>query len=148
MSRLGSLRFRLFSAAIVVIALALQFAGGALFFLFERNLYRQMQIELEAEIEQLAGLLREDQAGTLTLAHELAEPRYRAPLSGKYWQVQRNQKVELRSRSLWDNELATPERPLPSEGAHPVWPTGPENQKLYGLKRADAAGGNRRGRDR
>lgn len=132
----GSLRVRLFIAAVVVIALALQFAGGALFFMFERNLYRQMHIELEAAIEQLAGVLRVDPDGSLAIAQDLAEPRFRAPLSGHYWQVMRNSKIELRSRSLWDHELETTERPKPADGAHRIWLAGPDNQKLFALIRS------------
>lgn len=131
----NSLRFRLLGTAAIVILIALQVAGIALLTLFERNVVRQVDIELDADLEQLIANLdrRADDALELTL--ELADPRFRQPMAGRYWQISAPPATLLRSRSLWDFQLAPGAEPEPKEGAKRIHLLGPANQALYGALR-------------
>jgi len=106
-------RLTLFALAGTLVALALAALGLAA--LFDRHVERRVGQELDSHIAQIAGQLRIRADGALTLAREPSNPRFQRPLSGLYWQVR--DEVEgalLRSRSLWDADLATPEGSIPA----------------------------------
>jgi signal transduction histidine kinase len=105
----GSLRLRLLVFGVISIALALMLSALGMFFLFERHVERRVDAELSVHLHQLVAGLEKDQSGGIVLANPPAEPRFLRPLSGLYWQVLiESTGAVLRSRSLWDAELALP----------------------------------------
>ena len=131
----NSLRFRLIGAATLVILIALQVAGGALLVVFERNLTRQVDLELVASFEQLATHIKSAGNGEIELVNEPADPRFRQPLAGRYWMIMSGGKIILRSRSLWDADLIVGPAPLAKDGARFQRIAGPDKQQLYGAVR-------------
>lgn len=125
-----SLRFRLLGAAAIIIFLTLQLAGGALVVIFERNILRTADIELDAHLDQLASVLTSAREGEVALASELADPRFRRPFGGRYWQVSAGNGAVLRSRSLWDVTLDIPNPPEPGKGVQRRSLQGPDDQAL------------------
>ncbi len=126
-----SLRLRLVGAAAASIGLALVIAGFGLVTLFERHVARRLDAELENSLRQLAASVSFDADGTIRLARELADPRFRAPYSGLYWQIQEDAtRTVLRSRSLWDARLALPADPLDAGTVHRHRIAGPRNATL------------------
>ena len=131
-----SLRIRLLAAAAIVVSLVLVLAGFALVVVFERNVIRSIDIELDAYIDQLASILVRDENGGVTIDNELADPRFRQPYGGRYWQVSTDKEVLLRSRSLWDTLLQVDEAPAPSAGVRRQELAGPDRQVLYAAIRS------------
>jgi signal transduction histidine kinase len=78
------------------------------------------------------------------LTGPLVDPRYEVPLSGRYWQVRPITGGEaLRSRSLWDQQLAVPQD---GNGQDLLSVRGPSGQQLAALARIvhfDTAAGDR-----
>jgi len=131
-----SLRIRLLAAAAIVVSLVLLVAGGALVVLFERNVVRSIDIELDAHLDQLASVLGRDENGRLTVDNELADPRFRRPYGGRYWQVSSDAGVVLRSRSLWDALLQIDDTPAPGQAVSRRQLPGPDRQVLYAAVRS------------
>ena len=105
----NSLRFRFLTAAAVSIAVALVIAGAGLLALFERHVERRIGAELEIVLTQIVGNVAVADDGRVTLALDLADPRFAQPLSGLYWQIQDPKRSTLlRSRSLWDAVIELP----------------------------------------
>jgi signal transduction histidine kinase len=132
----SSLRFRLLSAAAFVILLALPIAGAALLILFERNVMRQIDHELDADIEQLIANIERDNGAEVELATEPADPRFRQPQGGRYWQIAVDNGPVLRSRSLWDDALDLGTAPDPKAGVKRISIRGPGQQPLYAAVRS------------
>ncbi|HWK38708.1 MAG TPA: HAMP domain-containing sensor histidine kinase [Hyphomicrobium sp.] len=133
---LGSLRLRLLvgAAAFVLAALALSALG--LTALFERHVTRWLDGELSNHLEQLIAGIDKGMNGELRVARPPADPRFQNALSGLYWQVD----VEpsgpvLRSRSLWDFEMALPAESSTDDDMHHYRLTGPGEQTLYVIQR-------------
>jgi signal transduction histidine kinase len=126
-----SLRIRLLAAAAIVVGLVLVLAGFALVVVFERNVIRTIDIELDAYIDQLASILTRDENGHVIIDNELADPRFRRPYGGRYWQVSSEEGVLLRSRSLWDTLLEVNDAPAPGAGVKRREIAGPDRQVLY-----------------
>ena len=82
-----SLRIRLLAAAAIVVSLVLVLAGFALAVVFERNVIHSIDIELDADLDQLASILIRDESGRVIIDKELADPRFRLPYGGRYWQI-------------------------------------------------------------
>lgn len=102
-----SLRFRLLLGAACAIFAALAVAWLAMSYLFGRHIERQVEADLGTRgLEVIAGLYR-DANGVYAIDRPPSEPRFNTPSSGLYWQVT-GEGVELRSRSLWDEELPAP----------------------------------------
>lgn len=102
-----SLRLRLLAGAGVAIFVALAIAWAAMGYLFERHAQRQIEADLTARGVSLISSLYTDAEGATAIDPLPADPRFSAPASGLYWQVQ-GEGVLLRSRSLWDETLASP----------------------------------------
>ncbi|MGO4833422.1 sensor histidine kinase [Rhizobiaceae sp. 2RAB30] len=96
----GSLRLRLLAAGALSILIALSLAGAGLSVLFERHVERRVTAELGIYLDQIVAGLDRNSNGALAVTRPLVDPRFAQPLSGLYWQ--------LRSRSLWDDELRLP----------------------------------------
>ena len=103
-----SLRLRLLLGAVVGVGAALAVAGIILVAIFAAHVRHRYVKELDDHLLQLAAIVQMDEAGTVTLKHELSDPAFQRPLSGLYWQVKDGGRVALRSRSLWDEILALP----------------------------------------
>ena len=131
-----SLRIRLLAAAAIVVSLVLVLAGFALVVVFERNVVRSIDIELDAYLDQLASLLAHDENGRVIVESELADPRFRQPYGGRYWQISSDAGVLLRSRSLWDTLLQVDQAPAPDGGVRRQELAGPNRQVLYAAIRS------------
>lgn len=102
----GSLSLRLLSFAGGTIAVALALGWVVLGTLFERHAERQLQAELERHGIALIAALNLDPQGLPQLDRQPTDPRFERPASGLYWRLS-GPNGELRSRSLWDGELAS-----------------------------------------
>jgi hypothetical protein len=78
--------------------------GIVLAALFDLALERQLDARLATLSEALVAIADIDEAGELIITDDVAEPRYRQPYSGWYWQMD-HRSQRIRSRSLWDSEL-------------------------------------------
>lgn len=126
-----SLRLRLFALAAAVMAVAMVTAGFGLTALFTRHLERRVGQELDTHLQLLAGGLRIDEAGALSLAREPADPRFSRVLGGLYWQIgEAASGRKLVSRSLWDGALELPQDELSNGAVHTHETSGPDGARL------------------
>jgi signal transduction histidine kinase len=133
---IGSLRLRLLLAGIASTIVALAIAAYGLTVLFERHVERRIDAELSVYLNQLTAHLERSQNGEIKLATPPADPRFEVPLSGLYWQIIHEQKgTVLRSRSLWDSDLALPANDAVDDQIHHHRVPGPGNTALYLLQR-------------
>jgi signal transduction histidine kinase len=144
--RRGSLRLRLLAAGAGSILLALTIAGFGLLLLFERHVERRIALELQAHLRQLVSGVGRAPDGSLAIASPLAEPRFREPLSGLYWQVSAEPDgPALHSRSLWDAALELPQDEPADGEVHEHTIPGPGGASLLVIERvvtlADNLGG-------
>ena len=102
-----SLRVRLLIGGAFAVFAALAVAWGAMSVLFERHLQRQVEADLTARGLEVIASLGPTPDGALAVLSPPSDPRFGAPAGGLYWQVS-GESVLLRSRSLWDETLATP----------------------------------------
>ena len=129
-----SLRLRLLGGAALWIMLALVVAGLAIGWIFRANVERQVQQGLVAGLNRLVAQI-DPFAPAPVPETALPDPRYATPFSGLYWQVEDAAPGAVwRSRSLWDQVLATGAGPT---GAGEVFRTlpGPDGQSLSALLR-------------
>jgi signal transduction histidine kinase len=101
---MNSIRARLALISAVVIALVLAIAGFGQILLFEKQLDRQLAQALEVRLLDVAGAIQQSPEG-LAMSRDPVDPRYRNPYGGAYWYVRQADKVLLRSRSLWDDDI-------------------------------------------
>ena len=129
-----SLRLRLLGGAVLWIVLALIVAGFAIGLIFRANVERGVQQGLVASLNRLVAQI--DPFATQPVPEDaLPDPRYATPFSGIYWQVEDTASGEAwRSRSLWDQVLATGGGPGGGEERFITLP-GPDNQSLSALLR-------------
>lgn len=105
----GSIRLRLILLAVFGTVIVIALAGVGLAALFERHVERRVGQELDTFIAQIAAGLRIGADGKATLARQPSDPRFERVFSGLYWQVKDDATgTLLRSRSLWDADLAVP----------------------------------------
>jgi signal transduction histidine kinase len=132
---LGSLRLRLLLAGAVSIFVALGLAAVGLTMLFKQHVERRVDAELSVYLNQLAAGLDRSASGDLAVVHLPADPRFRQPLSGLYWQIDVEHGKVLRSRSLWDSALSLPPETNADDVARHHEISGPDGAKLYLLQR-------------
>jgi signal transduction histidine kinase len=131
MTKPKSLRLRLFALAVAVMVVAMVAAGFGLTALFTRHLERRVGQELDTHLQLLAGGLRVDDAGVLSLVREPADPRFSRVLGGLYWQIgDAASGRKLVSRSLWDGVLELPRDELSNGAVHTHETTGPAGTRL------------------
>ncbi|WP_295434403.1 sensor histidine kinase [uncultured Thiodictyon sp.] len=83
---------------------------------------------LEHDAEGLVGALTRGADGRLEVGHQGLTPVYHQPYSGHYFVIETQDGQRIRSRSLWDQDLA--DRPL-APGTSEHWrAVGPEQQRL------------------
>lgn len=140
MKRTGSIRWRLFFAAMISTGLALAVAAIGLAYLFERHIARRVEADMGLYMQRIAAQV-EISADTNELM--LVTPpghgnrqRTDIPYGGYYWQVTDNGKIAKTSRSLWDQTIAPPPREpsLPGESQFYTAP-GPDGSMLRVLFR-------------
>lgn len=132
----GSLRLRLLLAGAASTLVALTLAAYGLTILFERHAGRRIDAELSVHLNQITAHLERDPSGQLQLTAPPADPRFEVPLSGLYWQIVHEQNgTVLRSRSLWDAELALPAETAVDDAIHHHRIAGPGKTQLYLLQR-------------
>jgi signal transduction histidine kinase len=104
-----SLHFRLAAGALVAIALALTIVWAILSHLFTDYLADQYSSEMTSVMDSLAAQITVEN-GALSLGNEPADARFQIPAGSRYWQISPAGNAEpLRSRSLWDEEIAADE---------------------------------------
>lgn len=103
-------------------------AGAFLYLLFERDFRERVHTETHNQLMQLISGLEVDEEGAIQ-TRAMADPRFRQPASGLYWQIDTKDGDVLRSRSLWDGSLSTGEgdwqsidepQPFPGPFGEPV----------------------------
>ncbi|WP_306029238.1 HAMP domain-containing sensor histidine kinase [Stappia sp. MMSF_3263] len=132
--RHGSLRLRLLLAGAVSILLALALSAAGLVLLFERHVERRIDQELSVHLDQLIAGLDRPGGGALDVARPPGDPRFALPLSGLYWRVEQEGLV-LRSRSLWDGDLALPPDDPADGELHRHAAEAPDGARLLALER-------------
>lgn len=131
-----SLRVRLLAGTLAWVVVTIGVTGVLLQTMFEHHLSRQFHAELANHLAQLAANLEPAANGAPTLLRPLSDPRLERPYSGLYWQVDRLQaenhsgRTVLRSRSLWDGELALAAGPLADSERHSLRAEGPNGETL------------------
>lgn len=120
----SSLRARLVVASLAWIAVALVLTGVVLMVLFRLHVERHFDARLHDHLEEIAAAAEVGEDGHLKLSWEPADPRFKPPHSGWYWEVRAGARVLRRSASLGDAAL-----PVESPGAGPsvardiTWPS-------------------------
>ncbi len=107
-------------------------AGVALSTLFRDHVERSFESRLSVLLDSLIVAAEVTDGGGLTVAPLPGEPRFSRPFSGWYWQIIDGQRIDERSRSLWDQSLAL--GPV-GAGRTITGVSGPETQSLRMLER-------------
>lgn len=132
--KLDSIRLRLVAAGAAAVVASLAVAAIGLDILFERHVRRLAIVELSADLDQLAAGLARAPDGRFTLTQPPGDARYRAPLSGLYWQID-TPDGPLTSRSLWDATIPV-DPDVPNDGRpHEHLLPGPGGGTLLVLER-------------
>lgn len=143
-ARARSLRWRLLGLTLLAVSLALLGAGFLIASLFRTHVTAQFDAQLLRQMDQLTAALEPDVQQRPQLKAPLSDPRWYTPYSGLYWQVEAlapagtppgAARLVLRSRSLWDTELALPPDDLGRGELHRHQMTGPDGQGLLALER-------------
>jgi signal transduction histidine kinase len=103
-----SLRTRLITVAAIWVVAGVAIAGFLLSGEFKGFLAEQFYHELNEHLDELEGIAEIDDGGNIVMQRALSDPRYSMPLSGFYWEVQRNGAVAARSNSLEGPMLKVP----------------------------------------
>lgn len=85
---------------------------------------------IEHDIETLLSAITFDQTNTLKINEQHINTIYSRPFSGHYYTI-KHKNQQMRSRSLWDRNLLTPE--VATSGYSKTVQPGPENQTLLTL---------------
>lgn len=131
----NSLRLRMLIVWAVFIAIVLQVAGVGLRVLFERSITRRTQAELEADLRQLRRGMEVKPSGEIVIAREPTDPQFDIAFGGRYWQIEENGTVILRSRSLETASIAVPKAQDADRTSGATWMVGPEGEKLFAVVR-------------
>ncbi|HQX26188.1 MAG TPA: sensor histidine kinase [Pseudomonadota bacterium] len=127
MTGLRSLRLRLLLAGAVGVVMAAGLGAWLLGSAVDRVLSRDFDRRLDERFAGLVGLLDRGPDGATRLRREPVDEGYSQVYSGIYWQVGSGTSA-LRSRSLWDTELAHPATPRGTLAR--VEAQGPRGQRL------------------
>lgn len=142
-----SLQRRLLLVTWVTAGLTLLASWFILSALFRDHARQQFIERLTADLDQVMARLDVDARGRPVLdASMLSDPRWQRPRSGRYWQIDAGGAATaaaalLRSRSLWDEQLAAP-ADLPQDGElHVHTVPGPGGVPLLLIERTLRAAG-------
>jgi signal transduction histidine kinase len=140
-----SIRVRLLTVALISIVATLAVAGFSLVSVFERQLLKRVEQELDVRWTELAASFELDANGNPTLLRPLTDPRYHRPYSGAYWQIaEADGTVVLTSRSLWDDTLKLSDRSGTDPDSAAFETPGPGVSTLYVISRRVSPDGERR----
>ncbi len=106
--RVNSLSFRLTASAAAVSIVLLAVAGLLLINLFSSAVERNFDARLQAVLDGLLANVEVGEINQLKIQGQIADTRFRLPLSGWYWQVtpvSENSKGGLASPSLLEGRL-------------------------------------------
>ena len=113
--RTGSLRLRLLAGTLAWMLLAIALVGWGLRTLFQDHVTQQLQAQQVMQLDHLRASVDWEPPGRVSVSAMAADPRLAQPLSGLYWQIDRQgtapQAGVARSRSLWDQVLRLPDAP-------------------------------------
>lgn len=126
-----SLRLRLALAGAASCSIALVMAFFGLSMLFEHHVERRIVDELTIHLEQVVAGLG-TAAGGIDVVRLPADPRFQAPLSGLYWQIDAPG-LQRTSRSLWDQAIEIPNEP--GTGLRERYLKGPSDTQLIAVIR-------------
>jgi signal transduction histidine kinase len=129
-----SVNRRLMLGATLWIAIALLVTGFVLTGLFRNHAEITFDKEMHDQLEELLALAGVNEIGIAALTRHPAEPRYNRPFSGWYWEILSLGEPVDKSRSLWDQKIATPTH-LSKESETAFYITGPRNQSLRAMAR-------------
>ena len=104
-----SLKARLILVAALWVVAGVTAAGFLLSASFKGFLVEQFYHELEEHLDEFEGLMELTDDGKIRVQRVLSDPRYSIPLSGYYWEVQRDGAVAARSNSLEGPMLKVPD---------------------------------------
>lgn len=135
MSGRAALRTRLLAGAVVWLALALALSGTLLVGLFRDHVLTEQTRRMVDHLDELAAALEIRPDGGVALAREPSYPLFHRPYSGLYWTVLPRDGAPLRSRSLWDAELALPAAAAADGEVHAGAATGPNDRLLMAWER-------------
>lgn len=130
----GSLRNRLLLTAAAAMLVAIALAGLAIAALFDRHVERRAIAEANNHQRTLLSAIELDANGKLKVLQQPSDPLFDKPYSGLYWQVSQEQETLLRSRSLWDFEMAMPEDDLAEGARHVHTLDGPNGARLLAVE--------------
>ncbi|GLQ55503.1 ATPase [Devosia nitrariae] len=131
---LRSLSWRMVALAASWTVIAVLLAALVLQELFSANVDRTLRTDMQASLNRLIAALQPAYE-VPAIDRPLPDPLYSTPFSGRYWQIEATDNGQItRSRSLWDQVLATP-RPRVADGEVFTRATGPEGQVLALLTR-------------
>ncbi len=137
---LGSLRWRLLAVTGLLAALLVSLACALLLGVFRTEVHRQFATGLRSQLDEVTARLEWTAEGEPVLpTASLSDPRWRRPYGGLYWQVeplQPQRRPPLRSRSLWDQQLAVPADAVADGEVHVHEVRGPAGQGLLLLERS------------
>lgn len=108
MFAMRSLKTRLISVTAIWVAVGVVIAGVLLSAVFREFLVEQFYEELYVHLDELEGLMEVSVEGKIGLARPLSDQRYLTPLSGFYWEFQKNGNSAARSSSLEGPMLKVP----------------------------------------
>ncbi len=95
-----SLKFRLIAISLAWLAFSLLATGAVLVLLFRAHMQRHFDQTLQSHMEELVAAASGGADGSLNLSWEPADPRFRKPLSGWYWEIRSGNETLKRSPSL------------------------------------------------
>lgn len=130
-----SLFTRVIAATIAAVSVTAMVAGFGLTEIFDQAIARRALNELRNEMRFLAGELRSEANGQISLERNPADPRYEQPYGGRYWQIEIEGYAPVRSRSLWDTTVTLTES-VPKEGLFLAFLTGPAGQILTAFEQS------------
>ena len=100
-----SLKFRLIAISLAWLAFSLLATGAVLVLLFRAHMQRHFDQALQSHLEELVAAASGGADGSLNLNWEPADPRFRKPLSGWYWEIRSGSETLKRSPSLADRSI-------------------------------------------
>ncbi|MDB5525103.1 MAG: putative sensory transduction histidine kinase [Rhizobium sp.] len=133
-----SLRFRLAIGAVIAIGITLMLIWVALSKAFTEYVVQQYRTEMTVLSDSLtASVAVKD--GRLVLAAAPSDPRLNLPGGGRYWELEEDDKVLDRSRSLWDTVIEEAKL-LPSAYAPFQTAVGPSGETMLVLAQESTLG--------
>jgi signal transduction histidine kinase len=132
MTDVPSLRWRLAAGSMVWMTAALLATAVLLVLLFRSHIERRFDQSLQDHLEELVAAAEIDRDGSIKLTWEPADPRFKPPLSGWYWQMRAGDENLHASPSL-GGILLTVTSPGVGAPATYQYAQGPANERLRAI---------------